>query len=298
MRAAVIRNPRSHRHRQGDFNGHGPDGVQVAAPTSRDALVADLTRFAREEIGLLVIDGGDGTIREVLSAMPAAFETLPLVAIVPSGKTNILALDLGVPKDWTVQAVLAAAAAGRSEIRTPLELRHEGAVMRGFFFGAAGFVHVIERAQRLHKAGMFHEAVVGLGLASSILSLFTGRGHSLREGEPLELRIDDGAARGGARLATIATTLQRLPFGMRPFGAPRPGLKILDVDAPPRHLIRALRRLLGGNDDAWLAAKGYRRSHARRATLSLSSAFVFDGETYAGGEVELREGPPLRFVVP
>ena len=50
------------------------------------------------------MDGGDGTLREVLTALPGAFATPPLLAVLPSGKTNILALDLGTPHGWTLEA--------------------------------------------------------------------------------------------------------------------------------------------------------------------------------------------------
>jgi diacylglycerol kinase (ATP) len=42
---------------------------------------------------------------------------------------------------------------------------------------------------------------------------------------------------------------QALPFGLKPFGAPREGLKLLDVDAPPRRLLKALPMVLSGKDD-------------------------------------------------
>jgi hypothetical protein len=99
-------------------------------------------------------------------------------------------------------------------------------------------------------------------------------------------------------LAILATTLERLPFGMRPFGPPRPGLKLLDVDAPPRRLAGALSRLMRGDGDAWLDAQGYRRRQARRVDLTLTGPYVLDGETYPAGEVTLTEGPQLRFVIP
>jgi hypothetical protein len=148
-------------------------------------------------------------------------------------------------------------------------------------------------------AGVFHEAVVAVGLLGAVASLMVrGRGSELGAGEHLELRIDGGEARGGPRLATLATTLERLPFGMLPFGPVRPGLKVLDVDAPPERLLAALGRLLRGEDDAWLEARGYRRSAAQRLSLSLTGPYVLDGETYPGGDIVLTEGPPLRFVVP
>jgi diacylglycerol kinase (ATP) len=298
MRAGVIRNPRSHAHRRGERT-NDPAGALVAAPDTPADLARTLQQFKREGVDLLVIDGGDGTVREVLSVLPAAYATPPLLAVLPSGKTNILAMDLGSPKGWSAAAAAEAARTGRLVVRSPLEVRGSGPPMRGFFFGAAGFVSTIARSQKLHSAGVFQEAVVVLGLAGALVSLLCGgKGSGLGAGELLSLRIDRGEARTGPRLATLATTLERLPYGMQPFGPPRPGLKLLDVDAPPKRLPAALKRLMRGGDDAWLDARGYRRRQAERAELSLSGPYVLDGETYPAEDVVLTQAPPLKFVVP
>lgn len=298
MRAGVIRNPRSHAHRRGERTDD-PAGALVAAPDTPEDLARTLQQFKRDGVDLLMIDGGDGTVREVLSVLPAAYQSPPLLAVLPSGKTNILAMDLGSPKGWSATAAAEAAANGNSVLRSPLEVRGSGPPMRGFFFGAAGFVSAIARSQKLHSAGIFQEAVVALGLAGAMVSLlWGGKGSALGAGEPLALRIDRGEARAGPRLATLATTLERLPYGMQPFGPAQPGLKLLDVDAPPKRLTGALRRLMRGEDDAWLEAHGYRRRRADRAELSLSGPYVLDGEAYPAEDVILTAAQPLRFVVP
>src|SRR3546814_15016806 len=75
----------------------------------------------------LVVDGGDGTVRDVISAAPAAFgDRMPRMAILPSGKTNALALDLGVPLDWAVADVVEAAARGQFVRRAPIEIYRDG----------------------------------------------------------------------------------------------------------------------------------------------------------------------------
>ncbi|WP_331540449.1 diacylglycerol kinase family protein [Phenylobacterium sp.] len=303
MRAGVIRNPRSHANRQVVDGGLSADVLYAAPPTPR-ILADELVRFAREGVELVVIDGGDGTVREVVSALPAAYgdAAAPLLAALPSGKTNILARDLGVPRGWTVAAALAAAREGADvTVRAPLQVSREGggAPLSGFVFGAAGFVRAINRSQRLHRAGVFHDAVVAVGLAGAAAGLLMGgRSGVWARGEALSLSLDGGAWRTGDRLVMIATTLQQFPWGLRPFGPVRPGLKVLDVDAPPQQLLRALRLLLWGEAEGWLAAHGYRRGDARRVRLSLPGAFVLDGETYPGGELTLAEGPPLRFLRP
>ena len=301
MRTGVIRNPDSHANR-----GQGPVAppradLLFAQPARPGDVTAEVARFAAEGVELLVIDGGDGTVREVLGALPAAFgDRPPLLSVVASGKTNILAFDLGVRRSWTLDAVLAAGGRGRVRTRSPLEVRREGAneaPLRGFVFGVAGLVRGTALASELHRARVFHNTSVGLTLAGAVGQFLRGD-DAWRRGEPVTLSVDEEPARGGARLISMATTLQRLPFGMRPFGPARHGLKFLDVDAPPGALALALPTLLWGRGDRWLAARGYRRGDAKRLRLSLEGSFVLDGEVYAGGELTVTEGPPLRFLTP
>jgi hypothetical protein len=301
MRTGVIRNPDSHANRrEGAVAPPRPD-LLFAQPASPGDVGAELKRFAAAGVELLVIDGGDGTVREVLGALPAAFgDRIPLLSVVASGKTNILAFDLGVRGSWSLDAVLAADGQGRVRTRSPLEVRRQGSgepPMRGFVFGAAGLVRGTALAAGLHRARVFHNISVGLTIAGAVGQFLRGD-DTWRRGEPLSLSVDDAPARTGARLISMATTLERLPFGMRPFGPARHGLKFLDVDAPPRALARALPTLLWGRGEGWLASRGYRRGDARRLRISLEGSFVLDGEVYPGGELTVTEGPPLRFLTP
>ena len=61
----------------------------------------DATRLARRfagEVDLLVIAGGDGTVRESAEGLDGA-EGAPVLGFVPLGNGNVLASELGVPED-------------------------------------------------------------------------------------------------------------------------------------------------------------------------------------------------------
>jgi hypothetical protein len=298
MRTGVIRNSDSHGNRaQGPVAAPRAD-VLFAQPETPAAVGAAVARFAAAGVELLVIDGGDGTVREVLGALPAAFgDKPPLLSVLASGKTNILAFDLGVRRSWSLDRLLAGPA--RIKTRSPLEVRRDGSgeTLRGFVFGAAGLVRATALAGELHRARVFHNTSVGLTLAGAVGQFMSGD-DAWRCGEPLALAVDDGPTRDGARLISMATTLQRLPFATRPFGPARHGLKFLDVDAPPRGLALALPTLLWGRGERWLAARGYRRGDARRLHMCLKGSFVLDGEVYPGGELTVAEGAPLKFLTP
>lgn len=303
MRAGVIRNPRAHANRMtGGAPSDRPPDVAWAEPETPQALAADLASFAAQGVDLLVVDGGDGTLREVLTALPGAFATPPLLAVLPSGKTNILALDLGTPHGWTLEAALAAADRGRTKSRTPLEAVWLGggqADVRGFIFGLGAFERATRMSHAVNRMGAYHALSVGLTLAGAVLrTLFGGDRNDWRRGVEASVGLDGASARAGARFLVLATTLKRLPFGIAPFGPARDGLKLLDIDAPPRRLLAALPAVLSGRDAPWLERCGYRRGEGAVIAVSSPAPVVIDGEAYPGGKIVVRRGTPVRFLAP
>lgn len=304
-RAGVIHNRRSHANRRSEGRAVPPAGVSWAEPDTPDELAEALKRFAAEGVDLLVVDGGDGTLREVLTALPGAYgDVSPVIAVLPSGKTNILALDLGAKVGWGLAAALERAMTGSPPLktRTPLEVTWADPAqppVRGFVFGLGAFVRATAMSQSVNRLGVFHGLSVAVTLAGAAMgALFGGRREKWREGVALSLRLDDGPPLPRERFVTMATTLKRLPFGLAPFGPPREGMKVLDVDAPPRRLYAALPTLLAGRDAPWLARNGYRRAEASSLALSLDQPVVIDGEIFPGGEILVRRGAPVRFLAP
>ncbi|RZF64666.1 diacylglycerol kinase [Sphingomonas populi] len=282
-----------------------PDTTQAVDwtfPHTEQDLRKALARFADRGIDVLVVDGGDGTIRDVLSIAPAYFRRLPKLAIIPSGKTNALALDLGIPIDWSLHDALGAIAAGRTKQRSPIEVRHAAASaphLRGFLFGAGAFVEATAIAQGVHGMGGFRGVAVGLSLAAAIAQTVFGKSNNRwRRGLKVGVALDDGMRIERNFYIILGSTLKRLPLGLRPFGRERAGLKVLGVDAPPRHVLATLPALLAGSESAWLERFGYHRCATDSVRLTFDADFVLDGETYPGGDLILARGGPLDFVVP
>ena len=96
----------------------------------------------------------------------------------------------------------------------------------------------------------------------------------------------------------LASTLETLPPGIRPFGSARPGLKTLTIDAPPRRILAAVGPLLAGSEAAWLERAGFHRVDAPSVDLDVEGGFILDGEEFPGGAYRLSEGAPISFVVP
>jgi diacylglycerol kinase (ATP) len=305
IRTGIIWNPKSRRNQGAGGPPTSPPGVLTAVAAEPEALVLTLARFASGGVELIVIDGGDGTIREVVSRIPEAFGARrPRLTLLPTGKTNALALDLGIPHGWTLEDALAAA--GRAErpvkVRRPLEVVRAGAAspeLRGFVFGTGAFVRGTELAKRPHGLGVIDNLAVALTFVdATAATLFGGARAGWRAGEPMQLALGDRPGHDAARFLVLASTLKRMPLGLKPFGTPRDGLKLLAVAAPPKRLHAALPILLAGRDANWLAAAGYERADVEEFHLSWAGEFVLDGEAYPGGDLTVRAGQALEFVAP
>ncbi len=313
----VVGNPASHGNRSWRSEALRAvaarhEGAMLAEPRSRGALVQALSGFRDAGAGIVAVSGGDGTLREVLTALPLAWPGPPPdLALLPAGKTDIAAGDVGGAGQGAVglARLLVAVERGailRREERAVLEVRWPGEpqrTLRGFLFGAAAFAegHRLANA-RIHSGGVFGHAAVGLTLAAMLArALLSGSG-KLAGGQRMALSADGAALPPGRRFLVLATTLDRLTLGLWPFrGGGEGPLRWLDVAAPPRRLGRAMwaaaRR---GADAGWMEAAGYRSGRADALRVRLAVPFVLDGEAYAPGPegVELRAPGRQGFVSP
>jgi len=301
IRAGVIWNQRSHRNLGSGRRPPLPEDVLDIVVEEPHLLFGGLRRFASEGIELVIIDGGDGTIREVLTRLPEAYGgRIPRLAVLPNGKTNALALDIEVPLGTTLEQLLASLEAGKPlKRRQCLEIVRPGQQLperRGFLFGTGAFVRATELAQKNHGLGFFDDAAVGVTLAGAVVrTLLGGPSDPWRKGEPANLSF---AATPRQWFMVMASTLKRFPLGLKPFGEPREGLKVLSVESPPRRLVHALPTILRGKDAPWLEASGYRRDDLAGFDIGFHGDFVLDGEIYEGGDLAVRRGPELEFVIP
>lgn len=303
IRTGVIRNLKSHRNQAGT-PADTPPGVLEVVPDEPDELYDALEWFARSGVELVVIDGGDGTIRDTLSRVGRAYgDRLPKFAVLPNGKTNALALDLGMALGTPVEAILKAAQkGGRTKTRACLEIVREGASepeFRGYIFGLGAFARGTELAQKTHGLGFFDNAAIGLTIASATLrTLLGGPNDPWRRGERAAISREGRPWEDHPWFLVLASTLKRFPMSLQPFGEPHEGLKVLTVDAPPKRLWSAAPAILQGSTDPWLERAGYRRFDTPELRLAWTGDFVLDGEIYPGGELRVRQGPEVEFLLP
>jgi len=317
---ALVRNPNSLRNRanRDGFRQRASDAlgdffVEADAP---EDLAAILREFARREVGLLAIDGGDGTIHKILTALPDAFGGQPpQIAILPSGNTNLVASDVGCRKPGAetlmrlVDVASGVEPAKHIRKRASLDVHwpdNANPPARGMFLGAAAFTRGIDFAhgRRYVKSVTHHSAVAG-AIFASVAKAYSGRAEWFA-GDPMTIApfvngVPRSNARTNNRFIFLATTLHRMSFGLWPFwGTLDAPIRYVDVDAHPKRLLGALFSVLRGRAPDWLReASDYHSGSADTILLELNHRFVLDGETFEpgpSGKVELRSGRVLDFV--
>ncbi|MGK2873278.1 MAG: diacylglycerol/lipid kinase family protein [Alphaproteobacteria bacterium] len=313
-RLAIISNPKSHR------NLHGPATLRdvaacahlagFAEPETQTDLLAVLTRFKQQDVNVIAINGGDGTVRDVLTGLWRVDpEWRPALTIIPGGKTNLAAYDVGSARHGPagLQQVLDAARKGeldRKRVHRPiLEISRKdcpGAPICGLFFGAGAFSAGTELAQTEANAlGLYHGLAVAWTIASMLVRNIRG---PAGDSTSMVLTADGGKICEGEQFIMLATSLQRIILGLNPFWGPQGGaVRYTAINGPPKSLAAALLPVLRGRPRPWMEAAGYRSGSADRLTLRLTSRFTVDGELFdpgPSGLIELSARRTVDFVHP
>jgi diacylglycerol kinase (ATP) len=292
----LISNPRSQRNQRG-LNEIGtivagaPDVIHVMmdAPQELDDVLAE---FARRDVGIILISGGDGTVQRVLTRLFEApsFERMPYLAILPRGMANTTAADVGLRGRATagLARLIAVSRDGRLAdhvVQRPI-LRIEsvrgGAPQRGMMFGAGAIPDAIELCHEVYARGLKGRFGMGLTLAGLLLgSVLRRRGNGVLRGHDIGVALDGGAETRAGRLLVLATTLDRLILGSRPFwNHDRQPIRYTSIAYPPEHLLRSAPKVLYGWRRKALCPEVYHSQGAWRVAIRLNAPFTVDGETF------------------
>lgn len=269
-----IRNPRS------TASGATPRpaaDLLVRQPQTLDALATDLQAIHAAGVDVLIVDGGDGTIREVLSRAEGIWPTGALrYAIVAHGNTNLIARNAGaLPEQDPVGAIRSGAL---TERKVPvLRVDREGeAPIRGFIMGAGAY----ETATRIAQEEIASRH--GLQVALTILKLIFSR--ELRKGATFAVAHDGAPSMAEARMLFGMTSLPgKLIFGLSPFWNTGPGpIRWLDIAADPPALFLGAPLVALGRPMNWMR-RAYRSGSSHVVELTLDGDLVIDGERFAPG---------------
>ncbi|PKP97219.1 MAG: diacylglycerol kinase [Alphaproteobacteria bacterium HGW-Alphaproteobacteria-13] len=252
---------------------------------------------------VIAINGGDGTVQAALTEIYSGghFDgPLPPVAVLPNGKTNLIALDLGAAGDpiRALERVVELVGSGRIEDHVierqliALDRGSERPVL-GMFLGGAYLADVMLYCRnRIYPLGLpnglSHFLAALLGLIAIIFGL--GGGRLPPKPQPLTVSlIRQGELKGKFSLL-IVTTLEKLLLSIRTSDSPGTSghMKLLAVDRS----VGALFRMLGATWRGTLGQKPLEGVHFQQGDEirieGEQSNVILDGEIF-----EAKNGRPI-----
>jgi hypothetical protein len=273
------------------LKGH-PDVVTVETDSAL-AVPEALSELARQDVELLAINGGDGTVQHALTEILGhrAFEDrVPLVAPLRGGRTNMSALDLGAQRDPVkgMAALIAAAREGTLEQRIRprqvlrVEYGPERQFLYGMFFGGGMIYRAIELNHRLFKQDARTQGVFGATLVTAglVAKASMGRIEGILEPNKVQLLLDGEPVPTGEFVMVISTGLHRLFAGMRPFWGQGPGgVRFTAISSGAQRLAQAVPGILRGRPRPFVGEDtGYLSRNVKCAEMRFDCGFTVDGE--------------------
>jgi hypothetical protein len=277
--------------------------------------IGDAMRIiARVRPKVLVINGGDGTVQAALTELynGGHFEgDPPPVAVLPSGKTNLIALDLGARGGaiQTLERLIELARADElSQYVVPRELialRRRGAEDRpviGMFLGGAGLAETMLYCRdKIYPLGLPNSISHALTFVAYVAQLLLKLKASFL---PLLSTTTDlvmpRCDRISGRFAFLAvTTLNKMLLSNTIGGEGRGPLKVLAIEERAGSVLRVLAAgLTGGYKGRKM--RGVHFEEVDEVTIEgESSHLILDGETFRterGNPINLQPAHPLSFV--
>jgi Diacylglycerol kinase catalytic domain len=315
-RIALLSNPKSTGNiaqlsRIRDYCADHPDIFHYEV--ERAEQIGDALRtIARVRPKMLVINGGDGTVQAALTEMHNGghFGTEPPpVAVLPNGKTNLIALDLGAQGDpiHALERLVELAQADLSPhivARELISLRSDPSArpVIGMFLGGAGLADTMLYCRnKIYPLGLPNGVSHGLTAIAVAVRMMLGLQTPFLPPKPRPLQVSvhsDGRLSGRFALLVV-TTLEKLLLSSQLASTGGGRLKLLAVEEGPVSVFRLLAARLAGK----LGRAKLRGVHFEEADeISIegeNTDLILDGEMFRaqiGRPIVLSPVQPLSFV--
>ena len=315
-RLGVLSNPNSGGNRKGlaavnlELRNQA-DALHREAVTVADTAAA-LVEFMRSGVDLVAINGGDGTIQTVLTALfdRKPYEQIPLLAILRAGTDSIIARDIGIigSRDRGLRKLINWArkpdGTGASVTRPVIRLQSSSRPhpLYGMIFGSAVLYQAILFCRRnIHTMGVTGALAPSLTLARFLLGVIR-RNPQFASTAPMAIELDRAAPIENDFLMVLVSTVNRFFLGLRPFWGTETGpLHFTAIADRAQHLMRVLPSMARGQRCRLRTPEnGYFSHNASEVRLKLNSGFMLDGELHPVGpdsqEVVLNNGGQASFL--
>jgi hypothetical protein len=288
-----------------------PEVVHIETTSVRSVPEA-LASLARQNVELLAVNGGDGTLQYTLTQMLTTddFPSIPMVAPLRGGRTNMTAMDIGARRDPVkgLQDLMEDVRAGRIGDRLvdrPLlrvETLRDRRAHYGFFFGAGMIHRAIDLTHSIfprgRSQGSFGAGIVTAGL---IMKAIAKRRDGVLTPDKAQIMLDGELVGAGEFTLIIASSLQRLFLKINPFwGVEEAPVRFTALASGCERTAAAAPGILRGKPRSFVGpAAGYTSRNVDVAELRLDAGFTVDGETIqprSGEIVRISGDRRVRFV--
>ncbi|HMJ93700.1 MAG TPA: diacylglycerol kinase family protein [Allosphingosinicella sp.] len=260
-----------------------------------DQIGMALRTIAKVKPEVLVINGGDGTVQATLTEM---FDSMPFgdvpppVAVLPNGKTNLIAQDLGADGD-AVDALARVLEIARSGIEPHIVTRElialnggsrGGKPVLGMFLGGAVLADTMLYCRdKIYPLGLPNGVAHLIAFFAGLISIILGKRASFLPPRPADMKISvlsQGHLQG--RFAVLmVTTLERVLLKNKIAPKGQGGmLQLLIIERRPLAILRAFSDALRGR----LGRHEVRGIHLQRSDEirieGEHSNLILDGELF------------------
>lgn len=280
-----------------------------------DQIGAALKTIAKVRPKVLVINGGDGTVQAAMTELyhggHFGKQAPPPVAVLPNGKTNLIALDLGAEGNplLALERVLEIAKGDMTPHIVSRELIAltdgvEGSrPVLGMFLGGAGLADTMLYCRhKIYPLGLPNGVSHVLTVIATLVSILLGIKAAFLPPRPAPVKVSvlkHGQLQGRFALLMV-TTLERLLLGGH---APKPGdsrgaLQLIVIERSSWTLVRALVAAIRGRLGRGLAGVHLERGDEIRIEGEHSNV-ILDGELFEARRdhpIVLKPTAPVPFV--
>lgn len=265
--------------------------------------LADLAnQFSKQNIQILLICGGDGTISQILTAMINAYnnQPLPLFGILPGGTMNLVSHQIG-------QGGSALSAVRKLQHRSIQELERASRPLQticvgnhyGFLYADGSNVNILQEFYK-RKSGVIGASVLAGKLIGSFL-VKTPMIKRLIENRPIDLSYEQKTSMHLHSLGNFAGTISRLPLRLPflPFARENHNkFQFVIVTCRKEKLLWHLPFIMLQQKKG--LSLGKFTDCSSRLTIRASQPFPYtiDGEVFKSNEsaVTIHCGPVVRFI--
>jgi diacylglycerol kinase family enzyme len=287
-----------------------------------DQIGQALRTIARVKPKVLVINGGDGTVQAALTELhggghfgdPDEGEGPPPVAVLPNGKTNLIAHDLGADGD-PIEALERVLEIARSDMATHIVSREliqlSGGMpgvrpVLGMFLGGAGLADsILYCRHKLYPLGIPNWLAHVLTLIATLLTIVLGVTARFLPPRPQHVKISilkRGELQGKFALLMV-TTLERLLLDTHmpgsADGAKAGAMQLIVIERRPLALIRALVAAVRGRLGRYRMSGVHLERGDEIRIEGDHSSVILDGELFEGDRdhpIVLRPTRPVPFL--